>query len=135
MLLSPRPRLSSTQMLLEFGVAAKSRSTVITPLVMSVTRSFSSATSPSTVPSGKITYRNDPVPKFRSVLAVSSTVIVLLVADLMRPPLRAPEITGSAIWMICPGRTVCPASRLLVKLTTSFSNFSEYRIHLPMRAA
>ena len=55
---------------------------------------------------------------------ISSTVIAVVVAALIRPPLRSPALTGSAISIICPGLTTTPASIEVENVTTSRSTFS-----------
>ena len=54
----------------------------------------------STEPSERITDKVEPTEKERPL--TSSTVIAVVVAALIRPPLRSPDLTGSAISMICP---------------------------------
>ena len=71
----------------------------------------------------------------KSVLAVSSTVIVVVVAALTLPPLRTPALTGSFISITEPGLTITPLSIDVVKDTISLSFCSANNIALPNLAA
>ena len=78
----------------------------------------------SIVPSGKITdnFGFDPnvlVCKFTEV--ISSIVISEVVADFTFPPLLNPDLTGSAISITEPGRTITPLSIDVEKVTVSDS--------------
>ena len=57
----------------------------------------------------------------KSVAAVSSTVIWVVVAAITLPPLRTPERTGSAISITAPGLTTTPESIEVPKVTISLS--------------
>ena len=100
----------STQMLLMFGalLSALARVSVTPERVQALV---------STVPLG-ITIETVPLAGRPAAL---SMVITVVVAATIRPPRRAPERTGSAMSITCPGRTSTPASMLAVKLTTSVS--------------
>ena len=76
----------------------------------------------STEPSERITDKVEPTENVSPV--TSSTVIAVVVAALIRPPLRSPDLTGSAISIICPGLTITPASIEVENVTTSRSTFS-----------
>ncbi len=86
----------------------------------------------STDPSDKTT---DNVAEFsvvRSVLfASSTTIVVVLVTDFIRPPLLTPALKESAIAIIVEGLTITPASRVVVKETTSDSLKFEYKNQRP----
>ena len=82
----------------------------------------------STVPSGNMTLNVGLFVVGRSVAAESSTVIWVVVAELTLPPLRTPDLTGSAISITAPGRTTTPESIDVVKVQTSDSLFSEKTI-------
>ena len=72
-----------------------------------------------TVPSGRITDSMVLVPIASPV--ASSTVMAVVVADVIRPPRLAPALTGSMIEMIWPGLTITPAATDAVKVQTSVS--------------
>ena len=69
----------------------------------------------STDPSDKITDNVALFVETKSVSVVSSTVIAVVVADAILPPLLEPAFTGSLISIICPGLTNVPASRVTEK--------------------
>ena len=54
---------------------------------------------------------------------ISSTVIAVVVALFIRPPLLSPLLTGSNIEITEPGLTDTPASIEAEKVTSSFSTF------------
>ena len=86
----------------------------------------------STEPSGKTT---DNVAEFsvvRSVLfASSTTTVVVLVTDFLRPPLHTPALKESAVAIIVDGLTITPASSVVVNETTSDSFKLEYKNQRP----
>ena len=64
----------------------------------------------------------------KSVAAVSSTVICVVVAAVTLPPLRTPERTGSAISITAPGLTTTPESIEVANATISLSFCSANKI-------
>ena len=122
-----RAVVSSSQTLLVLGADENADETVTTlPAMLETARAW-------TVPSDRITDSMVPVPIARPV--ASSTVMAVVVADVIRPPRLTPALTGSLIEMIWPGRTIAPASTEAVKVHTSISFRPEYSSHSPIRWA
>ena len=71
----------------------------------------------STTPVGRITEMVGAPAIVRPV--VSSSVMTVVVAELMRPPRRTPARIGSETLIIWPGRTITPASSEVVNVITS----------------
>ena len=87
------------------------------------------------MPSGIITLIVGLFVVGKSVLAVSSTVIVVVVAAFTLPPLRTPALTGSFISITAPGLSITPLSIEVVNVITSLSFCSANKIALPNLAA
>ena len=85
----------------------------------------------STDPSGKTTLSVGLFVLSKSVFSVSSTVTVVVVADLIRPPLLSPARTGSLTSITCPGLTTTPSASPVVKLIVSVEFCSSNKINLP----
>ena len=73
----------------------------------------------STLPSGNITDNVALFDASKFVEAVSSTVITVVVALFIRPPVLSQDLTGSATLITAPTRTKVPASKVVVNETTS----------------
>ena len=89
----------------------------------------------STDPSDKITLKVGLFVASKSVFSVSSTVIAVVVADFILPPLLNPALTGSFTSITCPGLTIIPSANPEVKLIVSVEFCSSNKINLPNRAA
>ena len=98
------------------GAEVKALDTVMTSPDIPLTGLFSTDPSERTTDKVEPTENDNPFE--------SSTVISVVVAALIRPPLRSPDLTGSAISIICPGLTITPASIEVENVTTSRSTFS-----------
>ena len=86
----------------------------------------------STVPSSKTTLISGVSDiEGINVSEEASIVIVVVVADITRPPLLAPALTGSLISITAPGLTTTPASIEVEKVTVSDSFCSAKRIARP----
>ena len=118
-----------TQTLFEFGAEEKAEETVMTAPEIPDTFLVS------TEPSDNTTLNVALFVASRSVLAVSSTVIAVVVADAIFHPLLSPLLTGSLTSMICPGLTNVPASSVTSKEQVSPEFCSLYKNHFPILEA
>ena len=65
------------------------------------------------------------------MFASSTTILLASVTDFIRPPLLTPALKESAMAIIVDGLTITPASRVVVKETTSDSFKLEYKNQRP----
>ena len=100
---------------MEFGVWLKALANVITFPDIAVIFLVS------TVPFGSITLNLGLFSTDKSVASELSTVIWVVVALAILPPLLTPDLAGSATLIIVPGLTTTPDSIEAEKLTTSVS--------------
>ena len=114
----------NNQTVFTFGVCEKADETVITA------SEILEIDLVSTVPSGNITDKVGLFVVGKSVEAESSTVICVVVAAAILPPLLKPERTGSAISITEPGLTIIPESTEVANETTSDSFCSANKIAL-----
>ena len=106
-------------------------SALVTELTVITAPLIESTTPFSTVPLGKTTLTVALFVASRSVSDVLSTVMVVVVAELIRPPLLNPALTGSLTSITCPGLTTTPSPIPVVKLMVSVEFCSSNRINLP----
>ena len=111
--------------LFAFGADEKAEDTVITALEIPLTGFVS------TDPSDKITLSVGLFVASKSVSSVLSTVIVVVVADFILPPLLNPALTGSLTSITCPGLTTTPSDKPVVKLIVSVEFCSSNNKNLP----
>ena len=117
------------QTLLTFGAEEKAEETVTTAPDIPDTDLLS------TLPSDKTTDNVGLFVASKSVAAVSSTVIAVVVAAFILPPLLLPALTGSLISITCPGLTTTPSYKPVAKLTVSVEFCSSNKINLPILLA
>ena len=116
---------SRTQTLFEFGAVEKGEDTVITGPEILLTFFFS------TLPSGMTTLTVALFVLSKSVSPVLSTVIVVVVAALIRPPRLKPALTGSLTSITWFGLTTTPSANPVLKLIVSVEFCSSNKINRP----